>query len=210
MVRYENGEVRERLNRAVSKTVEPSRVPWVRIPPSPPAIHKSSPYIKIIPMVRFLTFLFVTGPLLLASGLPELFTAVRNGDYAQVSKLLRTGTDVNAPDSDGTTALMHSVIESDAKMMKLLIASGANINAGNALDSTALMYAATNLAKAKLLLDAGANVRVKGKRGATPMSVAVTTFGSTPVLRLLTAKGAEPEDRLMVAAAQKGDLEAIR
>src|SRR5271154_4990672 len=30
------GEVRERLNRAVSKTVEPSRVPWVRIPPSPP------------------------------------------------------------------------------------------------------------------------------------------------------------------------------
>jgi hypothetical protein len=31
-----DGEVRERLNRAVSKTVEPSRVPWVRIPPSPP------------------------------------------------------------------------------------------------------------------------------------------------------------------------------
>ena len=30
------GEVREWLNRAVSKTVEPSRVPWVRIPPSPP------------------------------------------------------------------------------------------------------------------------------------------------------------------------------
>jgi hypothetical protein len=28
--------VRERLNRAVSKTVEPLRVPWVRIPPSPP------------------------------------------------------------------------------------------------------------------------------------------------------------------------------
>ena len=28
--------MRERLNRAVSKTVEPSRVPWVRIPPSPP------------------------------------------------------------------------------------------------------------------------------------------------------------------------------
>jgi hypothetical protein len=31
-----HGEVRERLNRAVSKTVEPLRVPWVRIPPSPP------------------------------------------------------------------------------------------------------------------------------------------------------------------------------
>ena len=30
------GEVPERLNGAVSKTVDPSRDPWVRIPPSPP------------------------------------------------------------------------------------------------------------------------------------------------------------------------------
>ena len=72
------------------------------------------------------------------------------------------------------------------------------------------MYAATNLAKTKLLLDAGADVKVKGKRGATPLSVAVTTFGSTPVLKLLIAKGAQPEDRLMTPVAQKGDLEAIR
>jgi hypothetical protein len=38
----------------------------------------------------------------------------------------------------------------------------------------------------------------------------VTTFGSTPVLRLLTAKAAPPEDRLMTPAATKGDLEAIQ
>ena len=35
--------MRERLNRAVSKTVEPSRVPWVRIPPSPPEILCRNP-----------------------------------------------------------------------------------------------------------------------------------------------------------------------
>src|SRR6516164_8243055 len=35
-VHWDYGEVREWLNRAVSKTVEPLRVPWVRIPPSPP------------------------------------------------------------------------------------------------------------------------------------------------------------------------------
>jgi formamidopyrimidine-DNA glycosylase len=35
------GEVREWLNRAVSKTVEPLRVPWVRIPPSPPDSESS-------------------------------------------------------------------------------------------------------------------------------------------------------------------------
>jgi ankyrin repeat protein len=161
-------------------------------------------------MARSLALLFFIGPVLSAAGSPQLLTAIRNSDYAQVNQLLRAGTDVNAADSDGTTALMHSVIESDVKMMKLLIDRGANVNAKNALDSTALMYAATNLAKARLLLDAGADVKVTGKRGATPMSVAVTTFGSTPVLKLLTAKGAEPEDRLMALVAQKGDLEAIR
>jgi ankyrin repeat protein len=147
---------------------------------------------------------------LFAADSRDLFVAIRAGDYAQVQKLLRAGADVNAADGDGTTALMHSVVESDAKMMALLLNSGASINAKNALDSTALMYAAVSLEKIHLLLDRGADVRVRSKSGATPMSVAVTTFGSTPVLKLLVAKGAQPEDRLMAGAAQKGDLEAIR
>ena len=161
-------------------------------------------------MVRCWTLLFIAGHVLLAAGSTDLLIAIRNGDHAQVSKLLHSGRDVNAADSDGTTALMHSVIESDVKMMKLLIDSGASINAKNSLDSTALMYAATNLAKTQLLLDAGADVKVTGKRGATPLSVAVTAFGSTPVLKALITKGAQPEDRLMTPVAAKGDLEAIR
>jgi ankyrin repeat protein len=161
-------------------------------------------------MIRFPILLFIASSVMPAAGSPELLIAIRNGEYSQVQKLLRAGADVNTADIDGTTALMHSVIESDVKMMTLLIERGANVNAKNALDSTALMYAATNLAKTRLLLDAGADVKAKGKLGATPMNVAVTAFGSTPVLRLLTAKGAEPEDRLMAAVAQKGDLEAIQ
>jgi ankyrin repeat protein len=152
----------------------------------------------------------LAGSVLLAAGSPDLLVAIRNGDSVQVQKLLRAGADVNTVDGDGTTALMHAVIESDVNMMKLLVDGKADVNAKNALDSTALMYAATNLAKTRLLLDAGADVHVKGKRGATPMSVAVTTFGSTPVLQLLAAKGAEADDRLMALAAQKGDLEAIQ
>src|SRR5262249_30585354 len=84
------------------------------------------------------------------------------------------------------------------------------VNVKNSQDSTALMYAATNLAKTRVLLDAGAEVKVRGKRGATPMSVALTTFGSTPVLKLLVSKGAGLEDRLMTLAAATGDLEAIQ
>jgi ankyrin repeat protein len=160
-------------------------------------------------LLVLLLFLVSNSPAF-AAGSAELLAAIRNGDHAQVRKLLRAGTGVNAADGDGTTALMHSVVESDVKMMKLMIDGHADVNGKNALDSTALMYAATNFAKAKLLVDAGADVNAKGKRGATPMSVAVTTFGSTPVLKLLVSKGALPEDRLMAAAAAKGDLEAIR
>ncbi len=157
----------------------------------------------------FLALLLISATVLLAAAdSHDLLVAIRNGDYSQVQRLLRAGGDANIVDSDGTTALMHAVIEADVNVVKLLLDGGANVNARNALDSTALMYAATNVAKTRLLLDRGADVKVKGKGGATPMSVAVTTFGSTPVLKLLTAKGAEPEDRLMVSAAQKGDLEA--
>src|SRR5713101_1888624 len=157
-----------------------------------------------------LIFLFAGDTVLFAAGSPDLLVAIRNGDHAQVQKLLGTGADVNTVDNDGTTALMHSVIESDVKMMNLLIGHGANVNAKNALASTALMYAATNLAKARVLLDAGADVKARGKSGATPMNVAVTTFGSTPVLKLLVSKGAEPEARQMAGAAAMGDLEAMQ
>jgi ankyrin repeat protein len=162
-------------------------------------------------MRRFVVLIvFMSNAMLFAAGSSDLLVAVRNGDHAQVSKLIQAGADVNTADKDGTTALMHAVLESDVKMMRLLIDKGANVNTKNAQDSTALMYAATNLAKTRVLLDAGADVKAKGKRGATAMNVAVTTFGSTPVLKLLAAKGAEREDRLMTLAAGTGDIEAIQ
>ena len=160
-------------------------------------------------MRRVLILVFAVNAVLFAAGSPDLLIGIRNGDHSRVQKLLAAGADVNTVDNDGTTALMHSVIEADVKMMKLLIDHGAKVNAKNASDSTALMYAATNLAKTRLLVDAGADVNVTNKRGATPMSVAVTSFGSTAVLKLLTSKGSKPEDRLMALAAAKGDLEAI-
>jgi ankyrin repeat protein len=154
--------------------------------------------------------LFATATGLFAEGSSDLLVAIRNGDHSQVQKLIAGGADVNTADKDGTTALMHSVIESDAKMIRLLVDRGANVNAANKLGSTALMYGATNLAKARLLLDAGADAKAKAKYNATPMSVAVTTFGSSPVLKLLVSKGAEIEPRVIAGAAAMGDLEAMQ
>ncbi len=161
-------------------------------------------------LLALLAALLLSSGKLLGADSQGLLVAIRNGDRQQVQKLLRAGADVNAADAEGTTALMHSAIESDAQMMKLLIDGGAKVNAANSAGSTALMYAATNLAKTRVLLDAGADVNARGKRGATAMGVAVTTFGSTPVLKLLAAKGAKPEARMMTTSAATGDLEAMQ
>src|SRR5262245_30413706 len=107
---------------------------------------------------------FTANAVLFAAGSSDLLVAIRNGDHSRVQKLLGAGADVNAVDSDGTTALMHSVIESDVKMMKLLIDNGANVNAKNASDSTALMYAATNPAKARRLVATGARATARTTR----------------------------------------------
>ena len=83
-------------------------------------------------MRRFVVLmLFLSNTILFAAGSADLLTAIRNGDYAQVRKLIDSGADVNTTDKDGTTALMHSVIESDVRMMKLLIDKGANVNMKN-------------------------------------------------------------------------------
>ena len=153
--------------------------------------------------------LFLAGSLQLVSVAPELLLAVRNGDPLETEALLRAGADVDSADEEGTSALMHAVIESDARMVELLIEGGADVNASNRLGSTALMYAATDLEKTRLLLSAGANANASSS-DVTPMAVAAKAYGSTPILKLLAAAGAEAQGPMLAASAQKGDLEAMQ
>src|SRR5256886_15837866 len=103
------------------------------------------------------TLLFVTG---LWAASADLADAVMKGDKAAVRSLLQKRADVNAAQSDGTTALHWAVRLDDLETADLLIRSGANVSAATRAGATPLEVAAINGSDAMIekLIKAGANV----------------------------------------------------
>ena len=87
-----------------------------------------------------------------------LADAAEHGNRALIGKLLDAGTDANAPQVDGTTALHWAVYRDDAETAALLVRAGADVNAENSYGVPPLSLAATNGSTniVTLLLDAGA------------------------------------------------------
>ena len=142
---------------------------------------------------------------------PSIVDAARHGDKTAIVALLQKKADVNAAESDGTTALQWAAYNNDADCIDLLLKAGANPNAANDLGSTALWAASQNggVAIVKRLLDAGANPNAALLSGETPVMVAARS-GYPAVVELLLAKGANPnghgtrgQTALMWAVSQK-------
>ena len=148
----------------------------------------------------------------------RLVAAVRSGDYAVARALVAAGSDVDAPEPDGTTALHWAVQQDRAGIAKLLLRAGADANAANRYGLTPLLLAGTNgnPETAALLLDAGANPNLATPEGETPLMTAART-GNPDVLRRLLTHGARVDDSeawrqqtaLMWAAAE-GNAAAAR
>ena len=120
-----------------------------------------------------------------------LVEAVKSRDTDAVRTLLAEGVDVNAPQSDGATALHWAAYRDDVDTAALLIEAGANVNTANELGATPLWLAADNGSPTMIerLLDAGANPNVALPEGETPVMTASRT-GNADVVRLLLAHGA--------------------
>lgn len=71
----------------------------------------------------------------------KLVEAAGEGDLETVQKLLKTGVDINAPNTVGMTALIFATIRRQLKVVEVLIAEGADLNV-KAGGYTALMCAA--------------------------------------------------------------------
>jgi uncharacterized protein len=156
-------------------------------------------------LLALFLFLVAAGPR------PALIDAAKNADRDAVRSLLKQGTNVNAAEPDGTTALHWAAYRDDLETADLLIRAGAKINAANDLGATPLWTAAQNgsEAMARRLLEAGANPNAGLLLGETPVMVAARS-GSPAVVELLIEKGANVNARgargqtaLMWAVAQK-------
>ncbi len=130
-----------------------------------------------------------------ADGTPALMAAVLYADARCVKLLLDRRADPNATDKTGATALMWAV--PDVAKVKLLLAAGADVNATSKnLGRTPLLIAASfpgSVAVLQLLLDHGANIHAKDRRGTHALGRAALS-ADVDVVRFLVEHGCDPNE----------------
>jgi uncharacterized protein len=129
-----------------------------------------------------------------AASAEALLDAARRGDAAAVRAALDNGADVNARESDGSTALLATLIyKGHGEVVRVLLDRGADVNAEDSIGLTPLMRAAVNgepeLVQA--LLDKGADVNYRMTRGGGSALLVAVGRGDLAVVQVLLAKGAD-------------------
>jgi ankyrin repeat protein len=135
---------------------------------------------------------------LLASGISaaarsEVADAVMRGDAPAVRALLAKKADVNAPQTDGTSALHWAVRANDVELTEMLLKAGARASTANQSGATPMLLAATNGNATILerLIAAGADPNAPvSETGDTALMMAART-GKLDAVRVLLDHGAK-------------------
>ncbi|MBA2341639.1 MAG: ankyrin repeat domain-containing protein, partial [Pyrinomonadaceae bacterium] len=106
----------------------------------------------------------------------SLIEAAETGATDVVDKLLKSGVNVNARPSNGTTALIRAASNNHVETVRLLIANGADINAARSDGMTALILAAFfgHTETAAALLEKGADLKARDQLGSTALDWALS------------------------------------
>jgi ankyrin repeat protein len=154
----------------------------------------------------------------LTAGRSEVADALKADNPVGARKLVEQHADVNAPQSDGATALHWAVYRSDKEMVDLLLGAGANARAANREGSTPLWLASINgdATIIAALLKAGADANEHLPLGRTPLMAASRT-GNVEAIQVLLDHGADVNAREtlrgttpLMWAADEGHAAAIQ
>ena len=160
-------------------------------------------------------FLLRFGLTVCAAPIDDLLAVIRNGDHRRVERQLKGSGLANFANASGMTPLMQAVHTADARMVSIVLAGGANPNAKSVGGITPLLAAVFDEAKTRALLGAGANPNAASDDGRAPLHAAAMREGSAAIVKLLLAKGADPNAAPARAANRvplrnAGDIETIR
>lgn len=145
----------------------------------------------------------------------ELFQAIRNNNLDFLKHNVNKAN-LETRDGRGATLLMHAAAYGSIETMKMLLDAGADVNAANDFNVTALLWCSRDAAKARLLIEHGANVNVQSKQGRTPLMLASIRDGGSDIVALLLSKGADVKvkdnrgDTALGLAAEIGDVAIMR
>jgi ankyrin repeat protein len=122
---------------------------------------------------------------------PRLIEAVKAGDVAAVRALLDDGTDVQAAEPDGMTALHWAAHHDHEAIASLLLEAGGHVSTTTRYGLVPLSLAATNSSPRMLrvLLDAGADPNHTTGEGETPL-MTVARVGVVDAIDVLIEYGA--------------------
>jgi len=100
--------------------------------------------------------------------------AIHHNQPTVVELLIKEGADLNML-SDNKTPLMHAIQSNNPQIVDTLIAAGADLNALNKQKKNCLFYCAkhSTVAMAKVLVDNGAKLNIKDRKGQTPVQYAL-------------------------------------
>ena len=144
-------------------------------------------------------------------------TAARDADAAAVRKLIASGADVNAPEADGTTALLWAAYQSSPEIVSMLLDAGADANVANDFGVTPLLQASRygDAPTIAVLLKGGADLAKATRDGETPLMAAARS-GRVDAVKLLLERGADPnavdgleEQTALMWATAEGHLDVV-
>jgi uncharacterized protein len=150
---------------------------------------------------------------MLSAATADIAGAAENRDFTAVKTLASDRGAVNAPQADGSTALLWAAHWNDAEMVQALLGAGADPNAANRYGSTPLSEAAA-LGSAPIveaLLKAGADPNTRVTADGETVLMTSARSGNAEVVKVLLDRGADVnvkesyrnQTALMWAAAER-------